>query len=258
LIIIEIQKLFKPCFYNRSMKAIKFVNELMRIERPVFTIEDAVRLINKPRPYVILYLHRLEKQELIKRIERGKYALKDANPFVIASNLVFPSYISLWMAFHIHHLTTQLPIIIEVVTSKQKLPLELDDYRIEFIKMKPKLIFGYRKTKSALGYMYLAEKEKALIDRLYLNRGPDLDDIRHALHECDLKKLEEYALQMNSKALIMRLGYLLEKEGLAAPESFKEAAYSKTILLTPSASREGEKNKKWHIIANYQFDTYGH
>lgn len=240
------------------MKAIMFLNEWARLERPVFTVEDAVRLLNKPKSYVLLYLHRLGRQKLIIRIERGKYALRDADPFVVASNLIFPSYISLWMAFHLHHLTTQLPITTEVIVSRQKKSIEFNEYKIEFIKMRPDLIFGYRKQRSTYGYLYLAEKEKAILDCLYLDRGPDLDDIRHALHECDLKKLEGYALRMGSKALIQRVGYLMEKEGLSVPESFNRSISKKTVLLVPSASEEGEKDRKWHILANYRFDVYGY
>jgi len=240
------------------MKAITFLDSFARIEKPVFNIEDAIRIINKPRAYVALYLHRLEKQGLIKRIEKGKYALRGVNPFVIASNVVFPSYISLWMAFHLHHLTTQLPLIIQVITPKQKKSLKFDDCDVKFIKLAPNRIFGYKKERAGLGYMFIAEKEKAIVDSLYLYEGPDFDDIRNGLQDCDIKKLEEYALRMKSKALIQRLGYMLELEKIPIPESFKKLAYNKTILLHPNMPKTGVKDKNWKIIVNYRFDNYGH
>ena len=238
------------------MKAIKFLDSFTRLEKPVFTIEDALRILNKPRSYTLLYLHRLEKQELIKRIEKGKYTLRDVSPFVIASNLVFPSYISLWMAFHLHHLTMQLPIVIQVITSKQRKSLKVDDNNIQFIKLTANRIFGYKKERIGLGYMFIAEKEKAVIDSLYLNEGPDLDDIRKALHQCDVEKLEKYALYMKSNALIQRLGYLMERENLEIPDSFRKIV-SKTILLQPKLPKKGIKDKNWKIIVNYRFDEYG-
>jgi predicted transcriptional regulator of viral defense system len=238
------------------MKAIKFLDKLKHIERPVFGTEDAIRILNKPRQYVTLYLHRLERQQLVKRIEKGKYCLFDINDKVIASNLVFPSYISLWMAFHTHHLTTQLPITIQVITSRQRKLLKTDSLDIEFIKFKPKHIFGYKKERVSLGYFYIAEKEKAVIDSLYLNRGPDLDDICNALNECDLKKLEQYAIDMDSEVLIRRLGYLLERSGITVPASFSCIKSRKIILLNPSLPKKGEKNKRWKLIVNYRFDEY--
>lgn len=230
----------------------------MRIEKPVFNIEDAIRILNKPRAYVCLYLHRLEKQGLIRRIEKGKYALRDASPFVIASNIAFPSYISLWMAFHLHQLTTQLPLTIQVIMSKQKKSLKFDDYDVKFIKLTPKRIFGYGKQRTGIGYIFIAEKEKAIIDSLYLGEGPDLDDIKNGLHECDIKKLEEYALRMNSKVLVQRLGYLMELEKLQIPESFKKLVYNKTVLLHPNMPKTGARNKNWRVIVNYRFDEHGH
>jgi predicted transcriptional regulator of viral defense system len=237
------------------MKAINFLDNFTRLEKPVFNIEDAIRVLNKPRPYTRVYLHRLEKQGLIKRIERGKYALRGISPFIIASNIVFPSYVSLWMAFYLHHLTTQLPLLIQVITPKQKKHLKFDDYNIKFIKLAPNRVFGYKKERTALGYMFIAEKEKAILDSLYLGEGPDLDDIRNALHGCDIKKLEEYALRMRSNALIKRVGYLMEHEHLEIPESFRNID-SKPILLQPNMPKRGKKDKNWKVIVNYRFDEY--
>lgn len=250
-------KVLKYYFRSSTMQAIRFLNELKRMQYLVFTIEDTVKLLNKPRAYAILYLNRLEKKGLIARIERGRYALKEGNALAIASNIVFPSYISLWMAFQFYHLTTQLPNAIQIISSRQKRHIELEYFRVRFIKIEPSRIFGFRKIRDESGYIYIAEKERAVIDALYfLGNGPDLDDIRHALKECDITKLEHYAIRMKSTSLMLRLGYLLELEKLHVPESFNGLKYGRYVLLNPLYQRKGEKNKKWRIIANYRFDEY--
>src|SRR3989344_4148923 len=84
--------------------------ERMRKE-PVFT-SKLLQLFNIS--YANLYLHRLEEQKLIKRIVKNLYTVY-SDPFLIASRIVWPSYLSCWSAMKFHNLTEQVPFSLYVI-----------------------------------------------------------------------------------------------------------------------------------------------
>jgi len=114
------------------MKTFDFIETLKRFEKPVFTTTDIAKIINKNKNYTRLYLHRLKKREVIREIEKGKYALRDTHPFVLASNLIFPSYISFLTALSYYGFTTQIPRVIFLVASKTKKEIKFDNYSFKF------------------------------------------------------------------------------------------------------------------------------
>ncbi len=232
------------------MQAISFIDKLHAFGLLVFTVVDAEQLLDKSRKYVRLYLHRLEKRKLIFRIEKNKYALKGINPLTIVTKLSKPSYISFLFALYTHHLTTQIPIKIQVVSVVSKKPLAFENYDFEFIKFPASRIFGYYKYRFGEGYAFLADKEKTIIDCLYLQKGVAVSDINNALSSCDAKKLRGYAKRMDSTVLIQRLGYLLELNKIKNPVSFNKLISKNYVLLNPLLPKKGMKNSKWRIIAN--------
>ena len=92
----------------------QFINTINEENLAIITISDTARIINKSRKYTALYLKRLEKRDIIKRIEKGKYSLKDTPLQIIASNLILPAYISFLSGLSYHHLTTQIPRIMQI------------------------------------------------------------------------------------------------------------------------------------------------
>lgn len=100
--------------------------------------------------------------------------------------------------------------------------------------------------------MYIADPEKAILDSLYLNTVP-LNEIVKIINESDLKidKLLDYAMKMDSKILLKRLGYILELVDI--PEHkvlLSKINTQRTDLLNPSIPHTGNKNKKWHLLIN--------
>jgi predicted transcriptional regulator of viral defense system len=232
------------------MQAINFLDKLRSLDLLVFTLVDAEQVLAKPKSYVRLYLHRLEKRKLILRIEKNKYSLKGINPLVIVTKLAKPSYISFLFALYTHHLTTQIPIKIQVVSPVSKKPLAFENYEFEFIKFPASKIFGYYKYRFGEGYAFLADKEKTVIDCLYLQKGVTINDINHAISSCDTKKLMNYAKRMDSTVLIQRLGYLLELNKKKVPATFNKQIGKNYALLNPLIPKKGIKNSKWKIIVN--------
>ena len=84
--------------YVTHNKVRDVLDELAEHNKSVFTLNDAARIMNKPKKYVSKLLAMSRK---VARIERGKYFIttgKNIDFYEIASQIVFPSYISLFAA----------------------------------------------------------------------------------------------------------------------------------------------------------------
>ena len=97
-------------------KAIKILHQ-KRIS--FFNIADAKKIFGKEKENTLYkLLQRLEKNEVIKRIIRGKYQFlfRETNDFELANFLVNPSYISLESALSFYGILPQFPYTITSVT----------------------------------------------------------------------------------------------------------------------------------------------
>ncbi|MCL5011400.1 MAG: hypothetical protein M1594_00705, partial [Candidatus Marsarchaeota archaeon] len=162
----------------------------------VFTNHDAVKIIDKKPSYVKLLLHRLAMQNKIKRIERNLYCTSTAGFYEIASNIIPFSYVSLLSAFAFHGLTTQMPLSIDVISSRQHKDLRIENMKIHFIKLGRERIFGFYRDKNTNAFV--AEVEKAIVDSLYLKNpsfGYVSESFENALRKklIDVEKLKDYA-----------------------------------------------------------------
>ena len=123
--------------------------------------------LNKHRQYTNLFLHILQKKGRIYKIERNKYTLYD-DPFLLASRIIWPSYISGLVALEYHKLTEQVPQNINVITTKNRGNLKINNVKIIFKKLKTENFFGYEKMKYSGFEIFIASPEKAIIDSALL------------------------------------------------------------------------------------------
>lgn len=164
---------------------------------PVFTMRDLTSLLNKKRDYAYLQAYRWKKKRLIHEIEKGKYTLEE-DPFLVSSWVVWPSYISGWAALHYYHITEQLPFTIQVITTRRrkKRVLNYGKVKIEFTTVKPDFFLGFRRVIYDQREIFIAEKEKALIDALAVKRmslGESIEMIKSNKGKINLRKLFSYA-----------------------------------------------------------------
>jgi len=214
----------------------------------IFSLKDAARIIRKPPSYTKLFLSRLAKRGKILRVERGKYCLRSTSELEVASNLVYPSYISFLSALAFHKLTTQIPVQVQVACARQKENIIFGNVRIEFVKLKKSALFGFKR----VGNVFVAEPEKAIIDGLYLPGYLPLSEIFYALKQGELEvdKLREYADRLGSSVVKRRIGFLLERAGVKESISLKNAKSTRYALLNPLLTRKGKKNRKWMLLIN--------
>ncbi len=235
------------------MNSIDIIRSLERMQKTVFSINDLSKIIKKSKDYSALISYRLKRSGSIREIEKNKYVLKDKNVYCVATNIVYPSYISFLTAFAYYDLTTQIPKQIQIITLKSKKKIEFDNYSIRFIKFKLNRFFGYKREKISSGFVFVSELEKAIVDALFLPRYCPIDETYNALNESikdiNVEKLIEYGLKMKSNVLLKRLGYLLEKNDIDIYNRLKNRLNNKYDLLDVLPSK-GEKNKKWKLIIN--------
>jgi predicted transcriptional regulator of viral defense system len=101
----------------------------------------------------------------------------------------------------------------------------------------------------------VAEKEKLIVDSLFLPRYCPVDEIYNAMgdEKLSIDTLVEYGIRMDSVVTLKRLGYLLEKKGIDVYERLKLRLNRKYDLLNPLLPKKGEKNVKWRLIINEVF-----
>ena len=215
----------------------------------IFKTKDLRLLLGINRTKCYNIIKALKKKKAIKAIKAGLYALQGTNELVIGSYLNWPSYLSFFSALNYYGFTDQLPKTIFYATTRFK--KRINDYK--YVTISKKRFFGYTK----VGGIIIAEKEKAIIDSLLFPKYAGgirelIDCIKAAIKELDKNKLVDYAMKIESKAVLRRLGFILELVG------FKEKILKKIAkrigkgyeLLDPSLKKKNNLNKKWLLDVN--------
>lgn len=210
----------------------------------VFKTKDIKILFGDKNTYNTLKY--LKNKGYINLIKNGVYSLKDADEMVIGGKLFYPSYISFLSALNYYNLTEQSSSKIMFATTIKK---KHDNY-ISIIIDK-KRFFGY----TSINNIIIADKEKAIIDSLYLPRYAGgikviLDSIKNSYEYIDKKKLFDYAIKMNSKSIIRRLGFILEYLKLDFNYNLNDKIGKGYEILDPTKEKKNNYNKKWLLDVN--------
>lgn len=220
----------------------------------IFNLDVVKNIVKKDTEYTKLFLHRLKKSNFIFQIEKNKYTVHK-NAFLIASHIVWPSYISLWSALRYHNLTEQIPHSIWVVTpaKKRKKVIKYFDTEIIFVSIKPVYFFGFKKINFNGFETFIAEPEKAVMDGLLFKKlsvSEIYSIIKNNIKIIRTKKLIDFAIETKNKALIKRLGFLLDKIGVDYYEKLKRYICPTYTRVECSLPPKGKKNEKWKVIEN--------
>lgn len=221
---------------KRESKALEKLKELK-----VFTTKDIKLLLELNQTQTYNLIKSLKKKNHIEIIKKGLYCIEGTNEMIIAPRVSYPAYISFLSALNYYELTDQISKKIILATTIRK---KHKDYI--FVTLKNKRFFGYTKIDNII----IAEKEKALIDSLLL---PKYSGGIKTIIDCfkiDLnkKKLYDYAIKIESKSVLRRLGYILER--LNIKFNYKLKIGKGYELLDPSKPKKNNYNKKWLLDVN--------
>ena len=173
-----------------------------------------------------MILNRLVKSGVLERLAKNIYVLftESRDLAKIAGELYFPSYLSFEQALSHYGILPQIPYSLTFATPRPSKKLVLGDLEVEYSHLKKELFFGYVMEKGK----YIAEKEKALLDELYM---VSLGKRSINLSELDLKDIDRTKLDQYVQRFPARIKLLLDS--------------AKSYLGTTPVTLEGKERIKW-------------
>ena len=142
---------------------------------PAFSVPQLSPLV-KDRQTFRNQISQWKKQGLIIPLKKGLYVLNESDRKIelsreyIANQLVFPSYVSLEYALSFYGFIPERVFQVTSITSKKTTEFVNSYGTFVYRNLKNELFFGYLNLQDENGMQILmAEKEKALLDFLYLN-----------------------------------------------------------------------------------------
>ena len=213
----------------------------------IFRTKDLKLLLklNKTKSYNIIKA--LKNKKAIVAVKAGLYAFRDVNEFAIGSYINWPSYLSFWSALRYYGYTDNLPKSIFYATTRYR--KSINNY--VYVTLSKKRFFGYTR----VGDIVIAEKEKAIVDSLLFPKYSGgireiMKCVQNSLNELDRGKLVDYAVKVESKAALRRLGFILESAGCKDTDKITRKIGKGYELLDPSLARRNNLNKKWLLDIN--------
>jgi len=259
---------------NRTLGATdsRLLTTLSERGQTIFTPEMAAAILEQPPDTIRKRLYRLAQRRWLMRLERGKYLIvplsagPDAeyteNELVIASHLITPYYISYRTALSFYGYTEQPGRIIYIATQKRKSPLTFHGLTYYFVNLSTKKFFGQRRIWIGERAIMMADREKTVVDGLdHPEHAGGIIEVCKALwrgrDDLDFERIVAYSSQMQNRAIIKRLGFLLELFGLGTPAILKtlhselSAGYA---LLDTIFPKRGHHNAYWRVRINVPED----
>lgn len=156
-----------------------------KIKTPVFFDFELLRYFpNEQKSSVNVQLSRMVKRGELYNVKRGLYAFpnRPMDPFVIASILYRPSYVSLESALNYYGLIPDIPAVVTSVTTVTTKMFNNVYGRFSYSKIQkdlfnPVAIMRMGDARSDL-YFDIAFAEKALLDFIYMRHIKDLKEYR--------------------------------------------------------------------------------
>jgi len=220
--------------------------------KPISTIATVKKILGCNASYASLALHRLVARGILQKVSRNKYTSSN-DIYTIATNLYTPSYISFWSASQYYGYTEQILSTIQIVTTKPHKDVHFERYTFKFVVLPKKYFFGYSKIQTAKGSLFIAEKEKLLLDAfLKPKEMGNFDEILKVFKQADVQKDVVVNMLKNAKnnSLTKRVGFILEQQkhiDISSDVTFKDKNYvsfNNTILKNKNTK---ESASKWRV-----------
>ena len=245
---------------------------LLRAAKGPFTAGEAAGALEMSRSQASRFLAYLAARGWLVRVRPGLYSsvpLEAArpgewaeDPWVVAARLFAPCYIGGWSACEHWGLTDQLFRDVVVLSSRwqrNRRPIVQGmTYRVKVIP--EKRMFGTRIVWRGRVRVHVSDAARTIVDLL---DDPTLGGgIRHVADVVrewcigefrDERLLLQYAERFGNRSVYKRLGFLIERLAVHAPELLEEARrqMSKGVVrLDPSGPQGGRRIGRWNLIAN--------
>lgn len=192
------------------------INKLSKAGFKIFTTSDFARYLKISKRKATLFLTRNTRKQYFTRLMRDVYCLTSEPPstFSIANAVVQPSYISLDTALSYYKIIPETVYSVTSITPRHSRSLVINNIEYKYHQLKKKLFFGIRSLKEGNSYIFMATKEKALLDYLYfVARGKRLYNDRINIKLINKKRLLGYHREFRkiiiNKYLVKKLDRLI-------------------------------------------------
>lgn len=179
-------------------KDIDLIKKLTDFHKAYFNMADLEKMLGLKRESLYVTLNRLVKAGVLDRLAKNIYSLfsEPVDIEKIANELYFPSYLSFEQALSQYSILSQIPYALTFATIRPTKKVVIRNIAVEYSNIKKGLFFGY----TLKNGKYIAEKEKALLDQLYMvgmgKRSLDIEELD--LKEINKEKFMEYAKKFPS------------------------------------------------------------
>ena len=257
-------------------KGISLIEALQAEGKKTFTIEEARRVLDLPRPNIRILLSNLKRQKRVITLTRGLYSLWHPSerrwglhPLPILDELMkfkkTPYYIGLLSAADYHGAAHQKPQLLQVVVPKQLHLRNLSALGLSFHVKKGFSAGGIEQVTTSSGYVFYSSPELTALDILYFQSpcggfGNVCLVIRDLIPQMDTKRLKEIGEHYPVLACIQRLGYLLEyfKGNARLIKTLQKIIKKRDLVpisLSPSYPKKGSIQGNWKIVENAYVET---
>jgi predicted transcriptional regulator of viral defense system len=198
----------------------KYIELRQKIDSNIFSLQDLK--IQGCQVFSLQLTRWVDKGYLIK-LRNGIYLFTDRKEQTIKEHIAFsiyqPSYVSLEWALSLYGMIPEIVYNVTSVTSKASRKYKNDMGVFTYRHLKKDLFFGYMKiNKNGQAYL-LAEREKALLDYIYLNSYKikniyDVEELRlnlSALQKISKTKIKQYSKFYPKKNNIKKILRLIIK-----------------------------------------------
>jgi len=262
---------YHATFKTLGPRAAQLFTELNEQRRTTFALSDVEAITHLSASSARNLVHKAQQRGLVTRLKPGLYNLVPfelgratehiGNPYLIAREVAgnAPYYLSHGTALELHRMLTQPNLIIYVSCARRIRPQMIGGYEYQFVLVTEAQMFGIAKhwvTKEQC--VMISDMERTIIDSL---RRPDLaggiTEIAKGLwmkrDSLNIERLIEYALRLDVGAVLRRLGYLLERNGMANETTLQplrnklSATYQR---LDPVLPQEGSFLSRWRLRLN--------
>jgi len=241
------------------LKLLKIIEE-SRLD--VFTTTSLANRMGVPSSSIQNYLETLANNELIKRIEKGRYCRTYIDDkYVIGSHLVEGGVVSYQSALAFHGLDKDIPGEVYISSPLQKNSKTVFGNKISFVRIRPHKEFGVLNIQGPEGSFRVTDTEKTLLDCLDLPKHVrSYAKLLQKIGEVpfDQEKMIEYGKRMRNLSILKRMAFMFDK---ALPDKHKEFQQEvakmlnlKYTLLDPGGPDTGPFSTKWRIRNNLQFE----
>lgn len=239
----------------------------MEWRKPKYTtIKEIMSLLNCSYANAKNIVQRLVNKNWLASTSKGKYFLISAdsgiegipptNSLLIGSLFVNPYYFSYSTANSFYGFTTQLPSTVYIATLKSRRNTTIHNTRYRFVKLSENKFFGFTEVKVFDADVFMADREKALIDSVDKMRysggvSEVIDLLKNSVGKIDMDKTLDYACRMKSNSLIQRLGFLLESLNIPFESKHLLDHVGRTVVyLDPLGEKKGKYDSRWSVMQN--------